>query len=393
MYKDIILKIDYHKQYILNAFIKKGYFPKTEEINNKIEQVNTRLALFKQYVFTPGEKFNTKEMNHMLDMLYTDIVFLYKVLEDIQINEYNKLLLNIETRLTSLESTAMYYKKRNNEEINGTSLGKTLLFKTGQWDIDVNDDSVEIDIGTVELVQGSEISCFANINNTNKKNILFKFKSNDSKNDFTALPYNYNNDTYIVPGKIAINDTELTLNEDFKINSEINIPFQTNLKNEYKILGGKNKMVVTNKQTNVVQVMDMPTYEKPFVATNNCFISFYVEGKGLIEYNFNTKPLHSNFSIQNGTINIEKDIQKIFLDVEKGFTCYFNLNDKSTPYATFENAIVYEKYLTYNGLILVRDFKVKEYVKDKTTNYNVKVLINEADNDEVIDSVYIKEVE
>lgn len=393
MYKDMLLKLDYHKKYILNAFIKRGYFPKTEEINNKLEEFNMRLSLFKQYVFTPGEKFNTKEMNHMIEMLYTDIVFLYKILEEIQINQYNKLLLNIETHLTSLENIAIHYKKRNNEEINGTSLGKTLLFKTNDWEIDVNDDSTEINIGDIELTQGTEISCFANINNTDKRNIIFKFKADDSKYDFTALPYNYNNDTYLVPGKITVNDSELTLNDNFNINSEITIPFKTNLKNEYKILGGKNKMVVTDKQTNTIRVVDIPTYEKPFVATSNCFISFYVEGKGVIEYNFNTKPLHSNFSIQNGNIKIEKDIQKVFLDVEQGFICYFDFNNDSTVYATLEDGIVYEKYLVYDGLLLVRDFKIKEYVKDKTTKYNIKVLINETDNDEVIDSIYIKEVE
>jgi len=42
---------------------------------------------------------------------------------------------------------------------------------------------------------------------------------------------------------------------------------------------------------------------------------------------------------------------------------------------------------------LVRDFKVKEYIKDKTTKYNVKVIVNENDNNEVIDCIYIKEVE
>ena len=58
-----------------------------------------------------------------------------------------------------------------------------------------------------------------------------------------------------------------------------------------------------------------------------------------------------------------------------------------------ENGIVYDDHLTYNGIILVRDFKVKEYIKDKTTKYNVKVIVNENDNNEVIDCIYIKEVE
>lgn len=393
MYKDIIYKLDYHKKHIIDSFIKKGYFPTSEEISNKLEQVDTRLALFKKYNFSPGENFNTKEINYMIEMLYKDIVFLYNILEDIQINEYNKLLLNIEAHLSNLESLAVHFKKRANEEINGTSLGKTLLFKTDGFNINVNDDNVEVEVGELELTQGSEISCFANINNTDKRNIFFKFEASDSDYNFTALPYNYNNDTYIVPGEITTKDTEITLNDNFNINSEIKIPFPTNIKNNYKILGGKEKMIVTDKTTNAIKVMDIPTYEKPFVATSNCFISFYVEGKGTIEYNFNKKPLHSNFSIQNGNINIENDIQKIFLDVEEGFICYFEFNNDCTAWSTMVNALVYEKYLVYNGILLVRDFKIKEYVRDKSTKYNIKVIINEADNDEVIDCIYVKEVE
>lgn len=130
MYKDIVLKLDYHRKHIINSFIKRGYFPKAEEIAIKLEQIDSRIALFEQHKFVPGEKFNAKEMNYMLEMLYKDITFLYKILEDIQINEYNKMLLNIETHMSNLESLAAHFKKRSNEEINSTSLGKTLLFKT-----------------------------------------------------------------------------------------------------------------------------------------------------------------------------------------------------------------------------------------------------------------------
>ena len=35
---------------------------------------------------------------------------------------------------------------------------------------------------------------------------------------------------------------------------------------------------------------------------------------------------------------------------------------------------------------------LKEYVRDKSTKYNVYVSITEMDNDEVIDCIYIKEV-
>lgn len=393
MYKDMLLKLEYHKNKILQSYIKQGYFPKKEEIENTLQSIDERIALFKTYLNIPGQLFNTKEMNYALEMLYYDIVFLYKVLEEIYIEKFNTMLLNVETHMTYLESLANHFKKRADEEIKGTSLGKTLIFKTDDWDIDINNESLDIFIGSLDLIQGSEISCFANINNTKKENILFKFKADDSANDFVALPYNYNNDTYIVPGEIAIKDYDLVLNNDFNINSEIIIPFDVKLENDYEILGGKNKIVVTNKDTNQVSVYDFPTVENPFVATNNCYITFYTENIGELEYNFNMKPYHSNFSIQDGIIKCEKKIQRIFLDVPKDFICYFNVNGDINTWATKEEAIVDNNSLIYNGMLLVRDFKIKEYIKDKKTRYNITVSIMEIDNDEVIDCIYIKEVD
>ena len=37
MYKDMLLKLDYHKNHIIQTFIKKGYFPTSEEVANKLE--------------------------------------------------------------------------------------------------------------------------------------------------------------------------------------------------------------------------------------------------------------------------------------------------------------------------------------------------------------------
>ena len=111
-----------------------------------------------------------------------------------------------------------------------------------------------------------------------------------------------------------------------------------------------------------------------------------------MEYNFSHKPLHCNFSIQDGLIQINKDIQKIFLDVDKGFNCYFTVDDNIKPWASYEEAIKDNNKLIYDGLLLVRDFKIKEYVRDKKSTYNLIVKVTEIDNDEIIDSIYIKEV-
>ena len=76
LYKDMLLKLEYHRNQILKSFVKQGYFPKKDEINAKLSSIDERIALFKSYNFMPGELFNHKEVNHALEMLYNDIAFL-----------------------------------------------------------------------------------------------------------------------------------------------------------------------------------------------------------------------------------------------------------------------------------------------------------------------------
>ena len=64
MYKDMLLKLEYHRERILKAFIKQGYFPKQEEIASKLSKIDERIALFKKYNFEPDELFNQKKMNN-----------------------------------------------------------------------------------------------------------------------------------------------------------------------------------------------------------------------------------------------------------------------------------------------------------------------------------------
>ena len=87
LYQDMLLKLEYHRNNIIKSFIKQGYFPKKEEINNKLTLIDERIALFKSYKFQPGELFNHKELNHNLEMLYRDIAFLYKIIEKINLGK------------------------------------------------------------------------------------------------------------------------------------------------------------------------------------------------------------------------------------------------------------------------------------------------------------------
>ena len=44
IYKDMLEKLKYHKELVMNKFIKNGYYPSIEEVNNTIK--NTIIVCF-----------------------------------------------------------------------------------------------------------------------------------------------------------------------------------------------------------------------------------------------------------------------------------------------------------------------------------------------------------
>ena len=400
IYKDMLEKLKYHKQLIMNAFIRNNYYPSNEEIQAKLISVNARLSLFESYISKPGDLFNTTEINYCFDMIYKDIQILYKVLEEILTNEYAQLKMHIEAKLTELESKANYFMKRCEEEANATTLGTTLMFSSGNWNITTQDQLTIIDLGNHELIEGATISCHANINNVDKNSIVFKFTTDESSRNIIALPYNmYDNITYKIPGVPKINTYEQKIASYSIINDFIKVDYDIDPINNYKFCSGKNFMSVTSKRTGrteLVEFPDMSNYN--FLAKEDCYIEFYiVEGNtnenSVLEYNFNMAPNHQNFSLQDGFIKITKDIQRVYIDAQKGLTVSFR-KTYGTPYAECLDPVIIDNHtLLYNGNLNVKDILLREYVRTDIINYNIKVYIdsvNDIIND--IESIFIKEL-
>ena len=76
IYKDMLEKLKYHKQLVMNAFIRNGYYPTNEEVNATLSKINARLSLFESYISKPGSYFNFTELNYCFEMLYKDIEIL-----------------------------------------------------------------------------------------------------------------------------------------------------------------------------------------------------------------------------------------------------------------------------------------------------------------------------
>lgn len=396
-YKDMLLKAKYYREQVMQSFIKRGYYPSKDEIAVRLSDIDTRTALLDTYMSKKGSLFNTKEVNYMFECIYKDLNILYTVLQDILVNDYNKLKLNIEAYLTELEFKTSNFKKRMDEEMSTSSLGNTLFFESNSWNSSTKDNITTINLGDLTMVQSAEIAFFANINNVEATKVSFKCIAEDGTKTFRALPYNYNNDTYIVPGKSDYNIYELNLNGKLIVDGKISSVMKTDPCNDYKILAGSNKMFVTYKDDNSLHIEDIATNNNVFYAKEACYIEFYYVDGEKLEYNFNMRPNHTNFTLSDGYISTDGQMmRKIFIDAPAGFSCSFKQESDSVIFAQCTDGLIYDaNSITYAGNLDLRDFQIREIVKSNTTDYKIQMFIDSDDPDILskIDCVYIKEVE
>ena len=392
-YKDMLEKARFYKKQVIQSFIKQGYFPSDEEIQTALSDIDMRSALLDTYLSAKGSLFNTKEINFMFECIYKDLNILYTVLEDILLNEYNKLKLDVEAQVTELEQKVYNLKCRMNEEINSTTLGTTIFFKANNWESETNDDITTITLGELDLINGSEIALFANINNIEADSVYFKLES--ETDTMYALPYNYNNDVYTIPGKLGINRFAFNISQGLKVNGNIEINLNDlDYRNEYKILGGQNLMKVTYKDSNIVSYEPFASFDRPFSTDKECYIEFYMIDNSSITYDFNIAPNHTNFALNDGTIVSNKTITKVFIDAPSGFVCRFRL-DKGEIWGSCTDGIIQNNNtLLYAGDWTLKDFQILEIVKSELTKYKISLILK-SDKTIInyINNVYIKEVD
>jgi hypothetical protein len=398
IYKDMIEKLKFHKNNIINSFIKKGYYASESEIQNKLSDVDARLALFESYITKSGNYMNVKELNYCFEMIAKDIEILYKILEDILIKDYASLSVFVEAALTELEAKSEYCRKRCTEEINSTTLGTTVYFKANAWDISEEDEVTTINLGSIQLIEGMEISCFTNIDGIGESEVVLQFENNDPEKSFLALPYNYNENSYKVPGEVSVNKYPLIMPTTAVTTDYIPITYEINFSNKYKIAGAEGGMQVTYKNSGETHLFKFANIDNAFVAPEDCIVEFFIlDGNKVdgmtMEYSFTEAPISTNFSLQNGEIALDKEAVRIMVECQKGLGMFFNV-PAGTVYASLEEpVIVNKKTLLYKGNWNIRDFVLREYVRTNTTMYDVNVYVKSTDSIiGKIDSIYIKEV-
>ena len=91
MYTDIELKTNYYKEKIVASFIKQGIYPDNKLIQSRLNDIETRLSIFKTPRVKEGSYFNTAEMNEAIKAIWDDLCILYQLLYELTVLKYNTL--------------------------------------------------------------------------------------------------------------------------------------------------------------------------------------------------------------------------------------------------------------------------------------------------------------
>lgn len=393
MYRDMAIKMKYHKEKIIQSFIDLGVFPTDERIQELLDSIDLSTAYLNVEEAVPGKDFDTETYNAMFLSIYRDLELLYKLLFELAVEEYTLLTSFVDTHLDNLETTMDFYKEKAEQETNTTSLGNTILFKNHSFNTKVQNNITHIDLGTVSVHNGSRIASIFNANDIEGDKVIFSYTKDNEV--LRATPYNYNYATIVIPGEANKNEYAFNLSEDQIIDGMIKMDISKtpSQNNAYTILGAKDKVLV--KQFGEItkhQIKNRPTKFDMLSFSEKSYIDFYTIGTTSITFRFNKKPVSTNFSLDNYIVSNLNYVHHFFIECDAGFSFDFDI-DGGQVFALKETGLIIDNELYFPKNIEAREFKIIEYELGDKETYKVTVDIVNDDGDQVdIKSILIKEL-
>lgn len=393
MFKDIEAKIKFHKERVIKSFINMGIYPSDDLVKAMLENIDSKTAYLKVSKVKPGMLFDCETFNDLIESIQRDLVLLYQLLFEVTVKEYVELQAYVDTHLYELRKRVQFYKEKSEQEVNTTSLGKTILFKNGNFNMNTVNNVTVVDLGVVKLHRESKIALLAHANEIEGDKLIFNISNGlISKN---IAPYNYNQDVFIVPGEVERKEYKYEIDEDQKINGYLKMENITvNRDNRYVILGGKDKVSVKQLgETIRTEVKNKPTSFNELGFKEKTYIDFYTVGAKSITFTFNTKPLSANFPLDNYKLDNLDYIHHFFIECAPGFSFSFT-QEEGEVYATKTNGVITDNALVYTCAVNVNTFKIIEYIDDKTEAYNLKLEIINDDKFKIdLKQVIVKELQ
>ena len=380
--RDVEEKIKKYRNIIAGELMRNGIYPDDISIKKRLEPIDEKLAMFQYIREAEGEAFDIEKYNTDMRLIYEDLEILYRLVYEFCVEKYETLKSYVDLHLTELENMARQYSSKTDFEIGSTSLGNTAYFQASGFDIDRENSTAIVNIGTVYVTPGARIACIYK-GNSMDEDVRFKV------GDDICTPYSYNNDYIKIPGALRKVSYGFTKGDD--INSEEAVPMIIdNLipyeDNTYVIYAGKDSVKNTASTESIVKKYNGSTAYFPEAGR----ISFYVKGGSFIRFSFSEQPINTNFS--GYVIEDMEDCQKITIDHNNGFTMDYDTD--GTVYAEKKTGVINDGILYFPSGIDTETFLVEEYMKNEKIPVEVSVTINNLTINQtpVIDMIALKEL-
>ena len=368
LYLDEIEKIAYYKQKIVDSYIERGSAIDKNRLQDKLDRLDTKLAIFKSRYIENGETMDIEKFNEQKHDIYIDLCILYKVAYHIAEERLASLQHHIDCELQALDEKTKEYSCRN--QLESLSIyGNSIYYATNGFKQSYKDGIVTIELGPVSVPSGSYLACLFDCDETNPEDILFIF---DEK--IQAADYNHAKRYIKVLGNYDIRTEQITKEEEsltaFSIEAE-----DVSANSTYNIYAGKNKIKIFQNGSHGNNY-ENKLNNTAFTVNEDCDISFYVYGASFIKFNHNSKVIFKSF--EGYEITSPKYRQKILISAKAGFA--FDVATDGTIYADKQRCAVSSDMLVCPvGYAGVYDFMLEEIAYGEDIVFeNVKVVAKNA---------------
>lgn len=387
IYKDVLLKTNFYKERVLNDLIRNGVSPSRSDVNAAVERIDRFLALYQYKAIRSGSCFDMDEFYESMHKIEQDLKFLYLIVYEVAVKEYESLYQEVENHLKGLEQMANALKTRAKMELGSTSLGETIFFQGNGFESYTVDEDTFVDLGSIPVRLGSRIAFLFDGDNILPENVVLSL-SDGQKASYLA-PYNYMQDISEIPGERVRRLYRYEERQDQIVNTSFQLIAEglaPSKDKEYRIMAGKDSLILKNHRgENIVKKNESNNY----YAIEPGLMTLFLYEATFARFAFSKLPAQKNFE----GLFIE-DLGKFTeLTIDSQGDLSFEIVTDGEVYAEVSDGLIKDGRLFYPKRSQARDFLIEETLPGEIVNMQAHLKVRAEDAAPVrINSVVLKSV-
>lgn len=332
LYLDEIEKIKFYKQRISDKLISYGMAANKEQVQQELDAIDLKLAIFSQAYINSGNHLSVKEFNQQKEDIYQDLIILYRLLYHLAQERVEKARIRTRYLLDDLRTEAKQFQYLVDAQTVSV-YGKTVFNQANNFDQKYKDGQIIINLGPITVSSGSYLAPIFVSDEVDPENVTFIF-TDETGNEIRTGTYNYAKNYMKVIGNYKLSTTyyeyqDKTFGKNFIVTSQ-----EAKAECQYNLFLNRDQILVKDL------IHSKLSYKKKepelyYTTTEKEEISFYVYGASYIQLHQVGNIEYKNFT--GSEILTPKQRQKIVLRGEK-FS--FDIKTDGMIYAEKVQAIV-----------------------------------------------------